>query len=145
VFALIAAAGAVCGGAACGGAAPPAVQPVPVAAVPRAAPPPAGPSEHECDELITHAVALGIDEAAARGGEPTTEADHEAVRRQLHEELMNGCRGLPREAFRCAIDAPSLPALAACQPGDGQRTPRSSTSNSNVAPGGITPPAPRSP
>jgi hypothetical protein len=132
---------AVCAGAACGGASPPPAQPVAVAAAPSAVPPPAGPSERECDELITHAVALGIEEQAARGGEPaTTEADHEAVRRQLHEELMNGCRGLPRDAFRCALEAPSLPAVAACQ-----RTPSSSTSNSKVAPGGIAPPAPRSP
>lgn len=140
MFAILA---LVCAGAACGGASPPAVQPVPVAAAPSAAPPPAGPSERECDELITHAVALGIDEQA---GAPTTEADHEAVRRQLHEELMNGCRGLPRDAFRCAIEAASLPTLAACQTAAAdQRRPSSSTSNSNVAPGGITPPAPRSP
>ncbi|HET9624054.1 MAG TPA: hypothetical protein VFP84_21930 [Kofleriaceae bacterium] len=138
-------ASAVCGGAACGGATPPPARPAPIAAAPSTAAPPAGPSERECDELITHAVALGIDEQAAHGGEPaTTEADHEAVRRQLHEEVMNGCRALPREAFRCAVEAASLSALAACGASD-QRSPSSSTSNSSVAPGGITPPAPRSP
>jgi hypothetical protein len=36
--------------------------------------------------------------------------------------------------------ATTLATLAACQP-----SPSSSTSNSSVAPGGITPPAPRSP
>ena len=106
------------------------------------APPPAaqlGPSERECDELITHAVALGIREQA--GAEPrATEADHEAIRRRLHEDFMAGCRALPRDAYRCAMAAASLPELAACQP-----TFRSSTSNSSVAPGGIAPPAPRSP
>lgn len=102
---------------------------------------PAGPSERDCDELITHAVALGIDEQAARATGPhTTEADHEAVRRRLHEDFMSGCRTLSREAVRCAVAASSLSALAGCQP-----TPSSSTSNSSVAPGGISPPAPRSP
>ena len=113
------------------------------------APPPAGdpppsqaaPSERECDELITHAVALGIDERTARASEPrTTEADHEAVRRKLHEDFMTGCRALSRDAFTCAQAARTLSELAACQP-----SPSSSTSNSSVAPGGITPPAPRSP
>lgn len=104
-------------------------------------PAPAGPGERECDELITHAVALGIDEQAARSAEPrTTEADHEAVRRALHEDFMTGCRTLPRDAFRCAIAASTLAGLAGCQP-----TRKSSTSNSSVAPGGMTPPAPRSP
>jgi hypothetical protein len=107
----------------------------------------AAPSERECDELITHAVALGIDERAAHaahqahsGESPTTPADHEALRRKLHEDFMTGCRSLPRGAFRCAMTASTLAALAACQP-----TRSSSTSNSSVAPGGITPPAPRSP
>jgi hypothetical protein len=102
------------------------------------------PSERECDELITHAVALGIDEQAARPTEPqATEADHEAIRRALHEDFMTGCRTLAPDAYRCAIAAPTLAALSACEPA--QRTPISSTSNSSVAPGGMTPPAPRSP
>jgi hypothetical protein len=42
--------------------------------------------------------------------------------------------------LRCAVAAPNLTGLAACQ-----RTPSSSTSNSKVAPGGMTPPAPRAP
>jgi hypothetical protein len=120
-----------------GSAAQPRAFPIPPAAPPAQA----APSERECDELITHAVALGIDEQAARAAEArTTEADHEAVRRRLHEEFMTGCRSLPREAFRCAIAASTLSVLAACQ-----STPSNSTSNSSVAPGGMTPPAPRSP
>jgi hypothetical protein len=104
-------------------------------------PAPAGPEERECDELITHAVALGIDEQAARPAEQrATEADHEAVRRKLHEDFMAGCRTLPRDAYRCAVVASTLTELAGCQ-----TTRSSSTSNSSVAPGGITPPAPRSP
>ena len=116
-------------------------------------PPPsqAAPTERECDELITRAVALGIDERAARSGEPrTTEADHEAVRRKLHEEFMTSCRALSRDQLACAQAARTLAELAACQrspsqPGSSQPSPSSSTSNSSVAPGGITPPAPRSP
>jgi citrate synthase len=115
------------------------VQPIPAPGDPE--PAQAGPSERDCDELITHAVALGIDEQLARPGEPrTTQADHEAVRRKLHEDFMTDCRTLPRDAFRCAIAATTLSGLAACQP-----TRKSSTSNSSVAPGGMVAPAPRSP
>jgi len=120
-----------------------------VAAHPRASgPEPASvqppPSERECDELITHTVALGINEQAARPAEPqATEADHEAIRRALQEDFMAGCLALPRDAYRCALAAPTLAALSACEPP--QRMPSSSTSNSSVAPGGMTPPAPRSP
>jgi hypothetical protein len=107
----------------------------------RDAPPRSAPSEQDCDALITHAVALGIDEQAARTPPPhTTSSDHEAIRRALRDELGTDCRALPPEAYRCAMAATTLDALAACQ-----RTPSSSTSNSSVAPGGITPPAPRSP
>jgi hypothetical protein len=101
---------------------------------------PAGPDERECDELITHAVMLGIDEQAAHPEPHATEADHEAVRRTLRDELMPGCRALPRDAFGCAIAATTLAELAGCH-----STRSSSTSNSSVAPGGMTPPAPRSP
>jgi hypothetical protein len=120
--------------AACSGGSSAPAHPAPI---PTTTPPAteAAPSEAECDALITHAVALGIDEAA--GTQPTTQADHEAVRRGLREDFMTGCRTLPRAALRCALAAPTLDALAACQ-----RTPSSSTSNSNVAPGGMTPPAP---
>jgi hypothetical protein len=100
-------------------------------------------SERECDELITHAVKLGIDERASEpGGEKpqTTAADHEAVRRKLHEDFMADCRTLPHEAVRCAMAQTTLAELSRCQ-----STRSNSTSNSSVAPGGMTPPAPRSP
>ncbi len=128
--------------AACSGGAGVAAHPAPRRAA-HPAPPPAddAPGEPECDQLITHAVALGIDEQAGRGsGARSTESDHEAVRRALHDDFLADCRALPRDAYRCAMAAPTLAALAACQ-----RTPSSSTSNSSVAPGGILPPAPRSP
>ena len=129
--------------AACSGGAGGAAHPAPPPAA-HPAPPPAddAPSEAECDQLITHAVALGIDEQAGRGSAArSTESDHEVVRRALHDDFLTACRALPRDAYRCAMAAPTLAALAACQ-----RTPSSSTSNSSVAPGGILPPpAPRSP
>jgi hypothetical protein len=96
-------------------------------------------SERECDELITHAVVLGIDERS-KETPSTTAADHEAIRRKLHEDFMAECRTLSHEAVRCATAAPTLTELTACQ-----STRSSSTSNSSIAPGGITPPAPRSP
>ena len=115
--------------------------PVPARPTGDAPPSQAAPSERDCEQLITPAVALGIDERRARAGEPrTTEADHEAVRRKLHEDFMTGCRALSRDAFACALAARTLAELAACQP-----SPSSSTSNSSVAPGGIAAPAPRSP
>lgn len=115
----------------------------PTPPAPPAGPEPArtAPNDRECDELVTHAVALGIDERAARTAEPaTTPADHEAVRRALKDEFLTGCRALPRDALRCALAATTLSALAACQP-----TRSSSTSNSSVEPAGITLPKPRSP
>ena len=128
--------------AACSSGATAPEHPQPIPAARDAGPPaPAGPGERECDELITHAVVLGIDEQAARPAEQrATEADHEAVRRKLHDDFMTGCRMLPRDAFRCAIAANTLVEFAGCQ-----ATRNSSTSNSSVAPGGMTPPAPRSP
>jgi len=157
--------------AACSGSAGGAAHPAPPPAA-HSAPSPAvdAPGEEECDRLINHAVALGIDEQSesrgvgtptapptGRGGTPrginqvdrgsaasaasSTESDHEAVRRALHDDFLAGCRTLPRDAYRCAMAATTLAALAACQ-----RTPSSSTSNTSVAPGGILPPpAPRSP
>jgi hypothetical protein len=128
--------------AACSSGAGQAAPPRQAGPEPASAQPP--PSERECDELITHAVALGIDEQAARSAEPqATAADHEAIRRALQEDFMAGCRTLAPDAYRCAMAAATLAALSACEPA--QRMPISSTSNSRVAPGGMTPPAPRSP
>jgi hypothetical protein len=127
--------------AACSGGAGGAARPAP-APTARPTPPPAddAPGEAECDQLITHAVALGIAERGTdpSGGPPaprSTESDHEAIRRALHDEFVAGCHALPRDAYRCAMAATTLAALAECQ-----RTPSSSTSNSSVAPGGILPP-----
>jgi hypothetical protein len=49
------------------------------------------------------------------------------------------CDGVTREIYDCAMAATATAQMAECD----QRTFSSSTSNSSVAPGGITPPAPR--
>jgi len=104
------------------------------------APTAVAPTERECEQLVAHAVSLG---AAERTGRPpdqlATETDQDQLRTRLRP-FVDECRGLSREGYRCAAQAATLAELAACQP-----TRSSSTSNSSVAPGGITPPAPRSP
>jgi len=100
------------------------------------------PSERECEELIAHAVAIGI--AAQRQALPPeqvpTEAEQAALRAELRDGFLASCQGGTREGYRCARAATTLRELDACY-----STRSSSTSNSSVAPGGITPPAPRSP
>jgi hypothetical protein len=54
--------------------------------------------------------------------------------------LVAECGALTRDAYRCGLQATTVAALTACH-----ATRSSSTSNSSVAPGGITPAAPRSP
>jgi hypothetical protein len=98
------------------------------------------PTERECEQLVAHAIQLG---AAERTGRPpdqlSTEADQEHLRTRMRP-FIDECRALPRDSYRCAIAATAISELAACH-----STLSSSTSNSSVAPGGITPPAPRSP
>ena len=124
--------------AACGGGghaaphAPPGRAPAHTAAEPAKEP---GTSAEECDRLIAHVVEL--DEHAGK----LAAADRDHVRSQLQSELGAECLTKPRAIVLCAIDAPTSDAIAACD----QRTPSSSTSNSSVAPPGITPAAPRSP
>lgn len=125
---------------ACGGAhsapARPRPAPPPAAKAPLTVAAPAGPSDAECARLVAHAVDLGVTELGA----PAERA--EPVRAGLQAQFATACRAMPRAEYTCAIAARSLDALAAC---DGYATRSSSTSNSSVAPGGITPPAPRSP
>jgi len=94
-------------------------------------------SDRECDALFDHALAIGLaEQRAAKPAELVATADAQAqLRADLHSELA-ACRALPRDAYRCALAAPTLDALAACQV-----KLSSSTSNTSVAPGGILPPA----
>ncbi len=100
----------------------------------------AAPTERECEQLVAHAISLG---GAERTGRPPDQLSTEADQEQLEIRLrpfIDECRALPRDSYRCALAATAMAELAACH-----STPSSSTSNSSVAPGGITPPAPRSP
>ena len=99
------------------------------------------PNERECDELIAHALALGMDEQRAK--QPPDQVPTGAEQRDLGVKLgpySAACLELTREAYRCARAATRLSELAACH-----STPSNSTSKSSVAPGGIAPPAPRAP
>ncbi len=117
--------------------------PVPTAP-PDAAPaaPAAGPTERECEQLITHAIALRVGELARTlpPEQVPTEAEQAALATELRGTFLADCRHGTRRGYDCAIAAKTLAELGGCQ-----ATRSSSTSNSKVAPGGIVPPAPRSP
>jgi hypothetical protein len=102
------------------------------------------PSADECAALIAHAVALG-----AQGEPAPAEEDLARIRDELTTELGPSCRAMSRSAYRCALASASLGELETCaQPRTSaapQASASNSTSNSSVAPGGITPAAPRSP
>lgn len=108
------------------------------------APPPAAaaPTERECEQLIAHAIALRVAELAQAHppAQVPTEAEQAALAAELRGQLLADCQRGTRRGHDCAIAAKTLAELGACQ-----ATPSSSTSNSSVAPGGILPPAPRSP
>jgi hypothetical protein len=92
-----------------------------------------GPTAADCDQLLDHAIALT--------GTPLTDDDRAKVRTQLQADFSQQCLAMTRATYGCAMTAASMGELAACD----QRTPSNSTSNSSVAPGGMTPAAPRSP
>ncbi len=122
----------------CGGRQPAPQRPVeraPAHVVETAPPRDPATSSADCDRLFAHVVAL--DEHAGK----LADADRDHVRAQLQSELGAECLTTPRAIVLCGIDAPTSDAIAACD----QRMPSRSTSNSSVAPPGITPPAPRSP
>jgi hypothetical protein len=98
----------------------------------------AAPNDADCDALIAHAVALA---AAERPEHTVTDDDQTHARSDLRAEYAPRCRAMSRASYLCALSAPSLPSLADCD----HATRSSSTSNSSVAPGGMTPAAPRSP
>ncbi len=98
----------------------------------------APPNDADCDALLAHTVALA---AAERPAKTVTDDDQAHARADLRAPYLPKCRAMSRAAYLCALSAPSLPSLVDCD----QPTRSSSTSNSKVAPGGITPAAPRSP
>ncbi len=129
--------------AACSGSTPPPTRPTPPTGGGSERPGGtalAAPTERECEQLVAHAVSLG---AAERTGRPPDQLSTEAEQDQLRIRLrpfIDECRALPRDSYRCGVDATTLGMLAECH-----STRSSSTSNSSVAPPGIAPPAPRSP
>ncbi len=80
----------------------------------------AGPSEAECGALVDHVLEIGMAKfrADARtSGKPIpTEAQLAKIRAQLTDELMAGCRDLPRAVYDCAMAAGDVDAYAACEP-----------------------------
>jgi hypothetical protein len=100
------------------------------------------PSEQDCVALIAHALELAL--ATRTMDQPLDDAERASVLAGLRQRFASRCRELPSATYRCFMAAATLDALHACDEHD-QATFRSSTSNSSVAFGGITPPAPRSP
>jgi len=94
------------------------------------------PSAAECDQLLDHALVL-----ATPPDRKLTDEELAKARTQLQGTFTQQCLAMPRATYTCAMAATSMGDLAGCD----QRTPSSSTSNSSVAPGGMTPAAPRSP
>jgi hypothetical protein len=119
---------------------PPGPGPTPDAGPPAVAATP--PTERECDDLIARAIALRVAELQQTlpADQVPTEAEQAALRTELRGKFLADCRSGSRRGYDCAIAAKTLAELGQCQ-----RTPSSSTSNSSVAPGGITPPAPLAP
>ncbi len=93
----------------------------------------------ECEQLVAHAVELALRERAPAADPAPSDAEHAKIDEPLRSFAAE-CASLTRESHRCGIEATTLAALSACH-----ATFKSSTSNSKVAPPGITPPAPRSP
>jgi hypothetical protein len=99
-----------------------------------------GPSEAECVAQIKHAVELELAARKATGAELPTADETTKLEAELRDRFLGVCRAGTLDGHRCAMAATTLAELANCH-----ATPSSSTSNKSVAPGGITPAAPRSP
>ncbi len=124
--------------AACGptSRAPQHVEPVPHGDAGVAVVPAAPPTDAECRDLIAHVVALEVAHAGA-----TLAAEAQAtIGTSIEADFMAGCKKLTPRELQCGMAATTPAAFGACQP-----SASSSTSNSSVAPPGITPPAPRAP
>jgi hypothetical protein len=100
-----------------------------------------GPSERECTDEFAHAIDIYV--AELRQQKPNQLPTGEEITKlqtELRDQYLSTCRGSTLEGHRCAMAAKTLAELGVCQP-----TPSNSTSNSSVAPGGMTPAGPRSP
>jgi hypothetical protein len=94
---------------------------------------PRAPTADECQLLVRHAIQVSIAERPA---------DQQISKEEQAKVVADmRCEGVTRGLYDCAMAASTTAAMASCD----QRMPSSSTSNSSVAPGGMTPPAPRAP
>jgi hypothetical protein len=106
-----------------------------------AAPPPVvvALTEQECDQLLDHTI--DIEYARRAPDQRPDPKEQQAVRESIRDKFLAECRTLKRGLYECAIAAKTTAEMEACD----QASRSSSTSNSSVAPGGMTPAAPRSP
>ncbi len=99
-----------------------------------------GPSERDCLDQIKHAVELELAARKQAGAELPTADETAKLETELRDKFLGVCRAGTLDGHHCAMAATTLAELGSCH-----ATPSSSTSNKSVAPGGITPAAPRSP
>jgi hypothetical protein len=92
------------------------------------------PTERDCHDQIKHALELAAVE------QPLTADEATKLEAEFTEVYLGVCRASTLAGHHCAMAATTLAALNNCH-----LTPSSSTSNSKVAPPGMTPAAPRSP
>jgi hypothetical protein len=74
------------------------------------------PDDHECDELIAHAIDLAVSERhAAKPTDPApSDDDRHAIEHDVRAQLGAACHTLPRAHYSCAMAASTLDALDAC-------------------------------
>jgi hypothetical protein len=76
---------------------------------------PEAPTDRECEQLIAHAVELRVGELrATKPAQVPTDAEQDAVRRDLTGSLGADCRRVSRSAYACAIAAKTTAQLAGC-------------------------------
>src|SRR4051794_21470898 len=92
----------------------------------------AGPTERDCHDQIKHVLEL------AAGDQKLTTDELAKLETELSDRYLKVCRAGSLDGHHCAMAATTLAEVDSCH-----ATPSSSTSNSKVAPGGMTPGAPR--
>jgi hypothetical protein len=109
---------------------PPATKPIETQGTPAAVPLAAD----ECQLLVRHVVQVALKE---RPEDQQVSTDEQA--KLDWRTAIEACQSMRRDSYECAMAATATTQMAACD----HLTPSNSTSNSSVAPGGMTPPAPR--
>jgi hypothetical protein len=70
-----------------------------------------GPTETDCDELLSHALALVVTERKP----PPSDADLQALREELRAAFVPDCRAGTRAYHQCGLAAKSRADLEACK------------------------------